>query len=197
MQANILIFEKLHSLIGYSAPLDTLFGFLASGFDYVVIVMTIVVIFFLYDPRSKQKVHSFEEIWLRLRRIVFVSVSGGMAWLVAKGIKAIVHAPRPFLLLDNVTPLFHYGAYDSFPSGHATFFAAVATALYLYKQDLGIVFGVFAILISVARVVAGIHFPLDILAGYVLGGSISYAIYKIYKYGKKKAIMIPWLKSLH
>ena len=57
----------------------------------------------------------------------------------------------------------------SFPSGHATFFSALATALYFYHKRLGLWFGLGAVIIGLARIISGIHYPADILTGFGLG----------------------------
>ena len=58
---------------------------------------------------------------------------------------------------------------NSFPSGHAAFFFAIAFIAYYFDKKLGYIFLGGALLMGLARVVAGIHFPLDIIAGALLG----------------------------
>lgn len=83
---------------------------------------------------------------------------------------------RPFELLADVKPLFTYGGGDSFPSGHAAFFASVSVVLLYHHPRLGILSTFFAIAIGFARVASGIHFPVDIVGGYILGVVVSLAV---------------------
>lgn len=83
---------------------------------------------------------------------------------------------RPFELLADVKPLFTYGGGDSFPSGHAAFFASVSVVLLYHHPRLGILSTFFAIAIGFARVASGIHFPVDIIGGYILGIVVSLTI---------------------
>ena len=87
---------------------------------------------------------------------------------------------RPFELLADVKPLFTYGGGDSFPSGHAAFFASVSVVLLYHHPRLGILSTFFAIAIGFARVASGIHFPIDIVAGFALGTAVSLAIMHIH-----------------
>ena len=40
----------------------------------------------------------------------------------------------------------------------------------------------FALLIGLARIIAGVHFPIDILGGFVLGGIVSFLVAFLVKY---------------
>ena len=77
----------------------------------------------------------------------------------------------------------------SFFSGHAANTMAVATFLYLnFKHQ----FKYFALLFlwplifAYSRIYLGLHYPLDILSGYLCGLITGYAIYKAYQWALKK-----------
>jgi undecaprenyl-diphosphatase len=101
-------------------------------------------------------------------------------------LKILIRNPRPFNLLPQVHPLFSEHDF-SFPSGHATFFMALALSIFLINKKAGLpaitgyVFIFFAFLIGIARIVAGVHFPSDILSGFILGSLIAYFINKYVK----------------
>ncbi|MEG6587053.1 phosphatase PAP2 family protein [Dendrosporobacter sp. 1207_IL3150] len=84
-------------------------------------------------------------------------------------IKDIVSQPRPFIYNAAVqlTPASGY----SFPSNHAqnglVFWGGLGYSL--QKKSLFMAAGVIAFLIGVSRVYLGVHFPSDILAGWVFG----------------------------
>lgn len=66
----------------------------------------------------------------------------------------------------------------SFPSGHATIAFAMAAVLTSYEPKYAWLFYALACCISLSRVFLGAHYPLDIIAGGVLGwgiGTLSYA----------------------
>lgn len=104
-----------------------------------------------------------------IRKMVIITLTGLIAWSLSIFLKGVFLIPRPYEAMEAIRPVFTLGTLDSFPSGHATFFSALAVAVFYYHKKLGIVFlgGVMVILIS--RIGAGVHYPLDILAGVVLG----------------------------
>ena len=77
----------------------------------------------------------------------------------------------------------------SFPSGHAAFFFALAMAVYFYNKKWGTWFFATAILITVARVIAGVHYPPDILGGAVIGIMVAYIVFYFAERTKSKKII--------
>jgi len=63
---------------------------------------------------------------------------------------------------------------------------ALGTALFAYHKKLGAIYILGALAIGVARVVAGVHWPGDILAGWFLGAVIGWLAYSMYHVLKKK-----------
>lgn len=90
-------------------------------------------------------------------------------WGISKIIKYFYYSPRPFLGLDNIKPLIFHGANDSMPSGHTVLSSALAMVTYLYNKKVGILFLVCSVLVGLSRIIVGVHWPLDILAGLLLG----------------------------
>lgn len=78
--------------------------------------------------------------------------------------------PRPFELGLGLLHLPHAGS-PSFPSSHATAYAALAFSFLLVSSHrVGGILLVLAALVGLARVVVGVHYPLDVSVGVVLGG---------------------------
>ena len=61
----------------------------------------------------------------------------------------------------------------SFPSGHTAAAALLATLVYLHFGGVAAPLMVWAALVGVSRVLLGVHFPTDILAGAVLGIAVA------------------------
>jgi undecaprenyl-diphosphatase len=104
--------------------------------------------------------------------ILKVFFSGCLAWILAYALKFLFHTLRPFDVISQVHSLIPESGF-AFPSGHATFFMALAVSIFFLHKKAGYVFMFFALLIGLARIMAGVHFPIDILVGFVLGGIVS------------------------
>ncbi len=100
-------------------------------------------------------------------------VSAGIArGLVKPLITHFYHVARPYVVLSSAHNIIgpQVGEeYQSFPSGHAIFFFALAMAIFMHNRKLGWWFFAGATIMGVARVIGGIHWPSDILGGAVLG----------------------------
>lgn len=100
------------------------------------------------------------------------------AMLVLMRLKHAFACPRPFEYSPRVQPLLDTPPFSAFPSGHATesyMFAGVMRRL--AKQAAGSFLDVqltaLAARISINREVAGLHFPVDSMAGRMLGETLA------------------------
>ncbi len=57
----------------------------------------------------------------------------------------------------------------SFPSGHSLFFFAFASILFFYSHVFGAIFFLGVCIMTLFRVVAGVHYPSDIAGGMLIG----------------------------
>lgn len=94
-------------------------------------------------------------------------------WLVAAVIKLLYVAERPFQMLPNVIPYVTTNS-GSFPSVHAAVAFGLATAVYYFSPRLGRLYLIIAFLVGVSRIIVGVHWPIDVLGGFILGGVIAY-----------------------
>lgn len=95
-------------------------------------------------------------------------------------VKSVFERPRPCLILPDVHLLVGCGQTYSFPSGHAVTSFAIATFLRLnYPRASWILFSL-AILVSYSRIAVGVHYPFDILVGWVEGAMFGYLFYRLY-----------------
>jgi undecaprenyl-diphosphatase len=67
----------------------------------------------------------------------------------------------------------------------------MATAIYLCNKKWGIWFVIAAILMNISRIVAGVHYPSDILGGAVVGIMVGYLVVYSAKKWKPKEIGKP------
>jgi len=107
-------------------------------------------------------------------------LSALIAWGAAELIKSLFPIPRPFVT-DHFPPLTLTIPIDgSFPSGHTAASFALATSVWLHNKKLGLYFIIIALTIGVSRVLANVHWPLDIIGGTVIGIIVSWVVEKLH-----------------
>ncbi|MDP2153445.1 MAG: phosphatase PAP2 family protein [Methylotenera sp.] len=101
--------------------------------------------------------------------VLHMGLAGLSGTLLYKWLKGKTLRPRPYEVRQDIwltgTPLDKF----SFPSGHtlhAVVFSAVALS---YYPQLSFVLVPFTLMVGLSRVVLGLHYPSDVLAGTVIG----------------------------
>ena len=95
--------------------------------------------------------------------------------LLTFALKELTDRPRPFEVLAEADPLLGGTGGNSFPSGHAsTSFAGAVVLAYLVRRAVPALL-VLAALVAFSRVYVGVHYPLDVVAGALLGASVGAA----------------------
>ncbi len=181
---NHTLFFNLHNLAHQSDTGDWLLVFLSEIFGFIFFFLVVILFAFYKDGKFSLKT-PFKNFKLKFKEMFVVFFPSVFSWLFATVIKKIITSPRPFVLFDQVEPLFVHGGYDSFPSGHSIFFATLATSLFFVNKKLGILFTFIALIVGVSRIISGVHFPIDILAGYVSGVIIGLFFNYLFKKLKK------------
>jgi membrane-associated phospholipid phosphatase len=130
-------------------------------------------------------------------RVLFLVLSATTPWLWAVLLKVLFGRARPALYLQNgfygFLPLDIDPTFWSFPSGHATVAAAVAASLSILLPGYRATFLLLALLVAVSRVMLGIHYPSDAVAGLLLGLEIALLLRAIFVHaGIPLSVGQPW-----
>jgi undecaprenyl-diphosphatase len=114
-------------------------------------------------------------IWLAIAAFVALALRewGALLWVAAADLLAQLSAiliktafprARPHVEMLVTEPASH-----SFPSGHAASSFACALVLSAYVPKLALPLFILAALIAASRAYVGVHYPLDVIAGALLG----------------------------
>ncbi|MDP3685527.1 MAG: phosphatase PAP2 family protein [bacterium] len=165
MTFDVKLFYFLNDLAGQSRIFDTAIVFFAEYFQYFL-VLTLLLLLYFSGYAKQEKLRIF---WVIAASTIVARL--GMTELI----RFFYHRPRPFMTYQ-VHQLLTENAW-SFPSGHSAFFFAMATTLCFYNKKWGIGFFVAALLMNISRVIAGVHYPTDILGGMLIGIVVGWCVF--------------------
>ena len=108
-----------------------------------------------------------------LRTALAMAVAGSVGWLLYKSLKSRLVRERPYITFERIEPGTRPLDRYSFPSGHTLHAVAFTWIAVAHFPGLGWVLIPFAALVGTSRVVLGLHYPSDVLAGSSLGAGIA------------------------
>jgi len=114
----------------------------------------------------------------------YLGIRVGIIFLLSvylnSGLKEIFQQPRPFEILPEIQKVHAYGY--GFPSGHAQSSLVVWGSIAYWKKQIWIrnLSVLLILLIGFSRIYLGVHFPTDILGGWLFGGLILVLSYFIF-----------------
>ena len=168
-----------------------LFHFINSGMANPV---TDLIMPILTNRNTWLPVYIILFIWLIFKggtkgRITFILLIIGI--FLADQISSSMMKPffdriRPCHILSDINLLVNCGAGKSFPSSHASNNFMAAGILFWYNKSWGKYVFALAGLISISRIFVGVHYPVDILAGAILGIFISFILLFLFNEVNKK-----------
>jgi len=128
--------------------------------DGVVWYVLIVLLPFMYGAAA-------------LRPAIAMALTGALGVVLYTLLKRVFVRERPFITHAAIdlrgAPLDRY----SFPSGHTLHAVSFAWQLTAHFPELGWVVVPLAALIAASRVVLGLHYPSDVLAGAAIGAALA------------------------
>lgn len=151
------LFEFINGLSGEIPFFDHFFRFIAL---YSPAIFALYLIGLWFWEKEKE---------LNRRAALRATLAAALGLMINQIIGGIFYRPRPYTVLPAHLLIPHTGD-ASFPSDHATGSFALAFGLKRRLRHLpaGILLA-FAVLVAFARVYAGVHYPLDVLGGAVIG----------------------------
>ena len=162
--ADTTVFVWLNGLTGAVGLIDSAARIVGSDYAVPAVMgLTILAMWFVggdAEDRMRRQVGVF----------VALTAVGLASWMVFAG-NELYFRPRPFdaALGHDVTVLLYRPTDSSFPSNSAAVAFAAAGGVWLISRRAGLaLFGV-AVAYGLARVYGGVHYPLDIVGGAIVG----------------------------
>jgi undecaprenyl-diphosphatase len=118
-------------------------------------------------------------VWRRPNVFLLVATAALTTHVVTSVLKVVFGRDRPPTVVLDPKPLLEVPTTSSFPSGHAATSFACAYVLSRLAPRLTPAVYTLAVLISLSRVYVGVHYPLDVLAGAVLGTLVAIALLRL------------------
>jgi undecaprenyl-diphosphatase len=135
------------------------------------------------DPKWKRRADTIKS----MAAYVFVSVA--LSGLIANLLKRSLGRARPEHFTDggivHFAP-FSGSSFESFPSGHATTFGALAVCLCLLAPRFRFGFLIAGCWLAMTRVIIGAHYPSDVIAGFCFGAWFSWMM--SYAFAKRDSV---------
>lgn len=167
LNLNAAVFLFINNFAGYWQTLDTLFVFITSYVAYSLFFLVGIYVVFYVPIRADtgRKLRAW-------KRGMYIVLSVFTTTVFVYILKFAIRHPRPFETLSDVTVLAPITGGTSFPSAHAALTMALAIATYQWYPRLGRVLVLLAFVIGFSRMFVGVHYPLDVLVGFLIGTTI-------------------------
>ena len=175
---NNQIFFSLYGLAHQSSTFDKIAVFITDPLIYIMLIL--ISVYFLIDIKDLHRKIDFNFILEKIKVFIPVLATGVLAWGVGDILKLIFKLERPFVLFSQVHPLVSESGF-AFPSLHSTLITALSFAVFFKNKRFGYICLFIALLIGLSRIVVGVHFPVDVVGGFILGFIIAFAVNKISK----------------
>ena len=107
--------------------------------------------------------------------VLHMAVAGLIGTFIYKWLKGKTLRPRPYQVRQDICLTGKALDKFSFPSGHTLHAVVFTWVAITYFPQLAVLLILFTVLVGLSRVVLGLHYPSDVMAGALLGAFIAQA----------------------
>ncbi|MCK6624135.1 MAG: phosphatase PAP2 family protein [Anaerolineae bacterium] len=169
------LFGAINSQAGQWPWLDRLARLLLNDY-FVPTVLALMLLALWFEQKNLPGLKDRESLKNYNRQAVLTaSLSAALANALLKIINLLYFRPRPFAG-HAVNLLFYRPSDSSFPSNAAALGFAIAAGVWFYNRAWGWGLLALAALFGLSRILGGVHYPFDVLAGAVLGWGSAWLI---------------------
>jgi undecaprenyl-diphosphatase len=157
----------------FSTPwLDTFFKAITEARTWILPAIIAAIVFVMKEKRKA--------VIILILAIITVSLTDLISVRILKPLFSRLRPCHPDALIDGCNYLLGKKRSFSFPSSHATNMYGQAMLFTLFYPKRLLYFMTFASLIGFSRIYTGVHYPGDILGGFIFGTVIAWIIYSLY-----------------
>lgn len=140
--------------------------FVASFLIYILFVSLAVL--WVIDGKIKRE------------QVVHAIVAVLIAALTATIIKQLFPTVRPYVINGQAIDVIVKPLDAAFPSGHTAESFALAVTIFMHDRKIGSIYLILALAIGISRVLANVHYPIDILGGAFFGTLIAVLVERLH-----------------
>lgn len=134
------------------------------GAKYLIFAIAIgVAAYAAFLPREQQ-----------VRAGLMLLVALPLAWALARIAGMLFSHQQPFAT-GGFEPLIPHDIDNSFPSDHSALAMGLAGVTWFFNRNLGALLCGAAVVVGISRMLAGLHYPIDIFAGLAIGALAAHA----------------------
>ncbi len=155
------LFQQINGFVGTFPLFDRFMSVVVNEYFITVTLSLVLVALWFLGGSERGR-------FLNQQAVMYAVVAQAIANGIVKLNNMIYFRPRPFAVMQ-VHLLFYEPTDSSFPSNPTTVGFAFAMAVWMINRKVGAVFFALATLFAFSRVYCGVHYPLDIVGGAVVG----------------------------
>jgi undecaprenyl-diphosphatase len=145
--------------------------------DFIIMFIATFLIWFLYGGLI---ILWFIDGRIKKEQVIHALLAGVIAWVIVFLIKYFFPTVRPFIINGEGVDVLIRPNDSAFPSAHTALAFGLAVTIFLHNKKVGWFYLVSAVAIGIARVLANVHYPVDILGGAFIGTFIAVLVEKVH-----------------
>jgi undecaprenyl-diphosphatase len=183
LSLDVELFVFLNSL--GSAAYDGMWLFITKQSNWIPLFLLLLYVIF-------KKLGAKQTLYLLLVVALLVTFTDQVTNVFKNGFQRL--RPCNNLEIKSFIRVLQIRGSFSFFSGHASNSMAVATLIYFTLRSHFKYFGLlfmWPLIFAYSRIYLGLHYPIDILSGYLFGFVSGYLMFKLYKIAQRRYFPLP------